>query len=184
MDIYPAKCFSADPFAPHFLSSLMMSHFFLSMGLHQRSFVHIIIKPLCHVTLPRTSINDQQISVHWTSRAHTVNIFHYIKYDFLLISNVFTTYAELLIFTKSIVEVQIIFLCKIQNGSEKTRRKIILLSCKKFVKTQFFGVIEFPPILLIQCFKVVVFPSNFSFQKFEVVVFPSNFWKTTIIWQF
>ena len=91
------------------------------------------------------------------------------------------------------------FLSKIQNRiSEKTRRKIILLSCKKFVKTQFLGVVEFPSIFLIQFFKVVVFPSNFWFQKFKVVVFPSNFWfqnfkvvvfpsnfwKTTIIWQF
>ena len=77
------------------------------------------------------------------------------------------------------------FLSKIQNRiSEKTRRKIILLSCKKFVKTQFLGVVEFPSIFLIQLFKVVVFPSNFWFQKFKVVVFPSNFWKTIIIWQF
>ena len=77
------------------------------------------------------------------------------------------------------------FLSKIQNHiSEETRRKIILLSCKKFVKTQFLGVVEFPSILLIQFFKVVVFPSNFWFRNFKVVVFPSNFWKTTIIWQF
>ena len=48
------------------------------------------------------------------------------------------------------------FLSKIQNRiSEKTRRKIILLSCKKFVKTQFLGVVEFPSILLVQFFKVV-----------------------------
>ena len=94
---------------------------------------------------------------------------------------------------------EISFLSKVQNRiSEKTRWKIILLSCKKFVKTQFLGVVEFPSILLIQFFKVVVFPSNFWFQKFKVVVFPSNFWfqnfkvvvfpsnfwKTTIIWQF
>ena len=91
------------------------------------------------------------------------------------------------------------FLSKIQNHiSEKSRRKIVLLSCKKSVKTQFLGVVEFPSIFLIQFFKVVVFPSNFWFQKFKVVVFPSNFWfqnfkvvvfpsnfwKTTIIWQF
>ena len=96
-------------------------------------------------------------------------------------------------FTTKIVNIETIllnswkisFLSKIQNRiSETTRRKIILLSCKKFVKTQFLGVVEFPSILLIQFFKVVVFPSNFWFQKFKVVVFPSNFWKTTIIWQF
>ena len=39
------------------------------------------------------------------------------------------------------------FLSKIQNRiGEKTRRKIVLLSCKKFVKTQFLGVVEFPSI--------------------------------------
>ena len=98
-----------------------------------------------------------------------------------------------------IIDMQCSFLSKIQNHiSEKTRRKIILLSFKKFVKTQFLGVVEFPSIFWIQFFKVVVFPSNFWFQKFKVVVFPSNFWfqnvkvvvfpsnfwKTTIIWQF
>ena len=85
------------------------------------------------------------------------------------------------------------FLSKIQNRiSEKTKRKIILLSCKKFVKTQFLGVVEFPFFKVVvfpsnfwfQKFKVVVFPSNFWFQNFKVVVFSSNFWKTTIIWQF
>ena len=77
------------------------------------------------------------------------------------------------------------FLTKIQNHiSEKTRKKIVLLSFKKFVKTQFLGVVEFPSIFCIQFFKVVVFPSNFWFQNVKVVVFPSNFWKTTIIWQF
>ena len=60
-----------------------------------------------------------------------------------------------------IFESNISFLSKIQNlVCEKTRRKIILLSCKKFVKTQFLGVVEFPSILLIQFFKVVVFPSD------------------------
>ena len=54
------------------------------------------------------------------------------------------------------------FLTKIQNRiSDKTRKKIVLLSCKEFVKTQFLGVVEFPSILLIQFFKVVGFPSNF-----------------------
>ena len=39
------------------------------------------------------------------------------------------------------------FLTKIQNYiSEKTRKKIVLLSFKKFVKTQFLGVVEFPSI--------------------------------------
>ena len=39
------------------------------------------------------------------------------------------------------------FLTKIQNRiSEKTRKKIVLLSCKKFVQTQFLGVAEFPSI--------------------------------------
>ena len=39
------------------------------------------------------------------------------------------------------------FLSKIQNlTSEKTKKKILLLSCKKFVKTQFLGVVEFPSI--------------------------------------
>jgi len=70
--------------------------------------------------------------------------------------------------------VQKAFLSKIKNCiSEKTRRKIILLSCKKFVKTQFLGVVEFPSILTIQFFKVVVFPSNFLIQKFKVVGFSS-----------
>ena len=83
------------------------------------------------------------------------------------------------------VWVQITFLSKIQNRiSEKTRRKIILLSCKKFVKTQFLGVVVFPSIFWFQNIKVVVFPSNFLFQNLKVVVFPSNFWKTTMIWQF
>ena len=65
-------------------------------------------------------------------------------------------------FDKKETQVNKSFLSKIQNRiSEKTRRKIVLLSCKKFVKTQFLGVVEFPSILLIQFFKVVVFPSNF-----------------------
>jgi hypothetical protein len=39
------------------------------------------------------------------------------------------------------------FLTKIQNRiSEKTRKKIVLLSFKQFVKTQFLGVVEFPSI--------------------------------------
>ena len=39
------------------------------------------------------------------------------------------------------------FLTKIQNHiCEKTRKKIVLLSFKKFVKTQFLGVVEFPSI--------------------------------------
>ena len=39
------------------------------------------------------------------------------------------------------------FLSKIQNHiSEKTRRKIVLLSCKKIVKTQFLRVVECPSI--------------------------------------
>ena len=39
------------------------------------------------------------------------------------------------------------FLSKSQNHiSEKTIRKIVLLSCKKFVKTQFLGVVVFLPI--------------------------------------
>ena len=39
---------------------------------------------------------------------------------------------------------------KIQNRiSEKTRRKIVILSCKNSVKTQFLGVVEFPSIFLI-----------------------------------
>ena len=72
---------------------------------------------------------------------------------------------------------QISFLSKIQNRiSEKTRRKIILLSCKKFVETQFLGVVEFPSILSIQFFKVAGFPSNFGIQFFKVVEFPSDFW--------
>ena len=42
------------------------------------------------------------------------------------------------------------FLSKIQNCiSEKTKRKIVLLSCKNSVKTQFLGVVEFPSIFLI-----------------------------------
>ena len=80
---------------------------------------------------------------------------------------------------------QFSFLSKIQNlTSEKTRKKILLLSCKKLVKTQFLGVVVFPSIFWFQNIKVVVFPSNFLFQNFKVVVFPSNFWKTTMIWQF
>ena len=77
------------------------------------------------------------------------------------------------------------FLSKIQNRtSEKTEKKILLLSCKKLVKTQFLGVVVFPSNFWFQNIKVVVFPSNFLFQNFKVVVFPSNFWKTTMIWQF
>ena len=77
------------------------------------------------------------------------------------------------------------FLSKIQNlTSEKTGKKILLLSCKKLVKTQFLGVVVFPSNFWFQNIKVVVFPSNFWFQNFKVVVFPSNFWKTTMIWQF
>ena len=69
------------------------------------------------------------------------------------------------------------FLTKIQNRiSEKTRKKIVLLSCKKIVKTQFLGVVEFPSIFWIQFFKVVGFPSNFWIQFFKVVEFPSDFW--------
>ena len=77
------------------------------------------------------------------------------------------------------------FLSKIQNRtSEKTEKKILLLSCKKLVKTQFLGVVVFPSNFWFQNIKVVVFPSILWFQNFKVVVFPSNFWKTTIIWQF
>ena len=76
-----------------------------------------------------------------------------------------------LITYKNGIHIQLSFLTKIQNRiCKKTRKKIVLLSCKKFVKTQFLGVVEFPSIFWIQFFKVVVFPSNF--------------WKTTIIWQF
>ena len=65
-------------------------------------------------------------------------------------------------FNRSRDQLQPSFLSKIQNHiSEKSRRKIVLLSCKKSVKTQFLGVVEFPSIFLIQFFKVVVFPSNF-----------------------
>ena len=72
---------------------------------------------------------------------------------------------------------QTAFLSKIQNLiSEKTKRKIILLSCKKFVKTQFSEVVEFPSIFWIQFFKVVGFPSNFWIQFFKVVEFLSDFW--------
>jgi hypothetical protein len=39
------------------------------------------------------------------------------------------------------------FLTKIQNRiSEKTRKKTLLLSFKKFVKAQFLGAVEFPSI--------------------------------------
>ena len=48
------------------------------------------------------------------------------------------------------------FLTKIQNRiSEKTRKKIVLLSCRKIVKTQFLGVVEILSIFLIQFLKVV-----------------------------
>lgn len=84
-----------------------------------------------------------------------------------------------------IVSLQFAFLSKIQNRtSEKTEKKILLLSCKKLVKTQFLGVVVFPSNFWFQNIKVVVFPSILWFQNFKVVVFPSNFWKTTIIWQF
>ena len=53
------------------------------------------------------------------------------------------------------------FLSKIQNCiSEKTKRKIVLLSCKYSVKTQFLGVVEFPSIFLISKIQ----GSGFSFQ--------------------
>ena len=40
-------------------------------------------------------------------------------------------------------KIQYTFLTKIQNRiSEKTRKKIVLLSFKIFVKTQFLGVVE------------------------------------------
>ena len=53
------------------------------------------------------------------------------------------------------------FLSKIQNHiSEKSRRKIVLLSCKNSVKTQFLGVVEFPSIFLISKIQ----GSGFSFQ--------------------
>ena len=42
---------------------------------------------------------------------------------------------------------KLLFLTKIQNRiSEKTTKKIVLLSFKKLVKTQFLGVVEFPSI--------------------------------------
>jgi hypothetical protein len=42
---------------------------------------------------------------------------------------------------------QLSFLTKNQNRiSEKTTKEIVLLSCKKIVKTQFLGVVEFPSI--------------------------------------
>ena len=72
---------------------------------------------------------------------------------------------------------QFAFLTKIQTRiSEKSRKKIIPLSCRKIVKTQFLGVVEFPSIFWIQFFKVVGFPSNFWIQFFKVVEFPSDFW--------
>ena len=72
------------------------------------------------------------------------------------------------------------FLSKIQNCiSEKTRRKIVLLSCKNSVKEQFLGVVEFPSIFLIS---KILSKHNFRqqqnflpFQKFKEVVFPSYF---------
>ena len=71
---------------------------------------------------------------------------------------------------------QLAFLSKIQNRiSEKTRRKIILLSYQKFVKTQFLGVVEFPSILLIQFFKVVVFPFQFLISKIQGSCFSFQF---------
>ena len=45
------------------------------------------------------------------------------------------------------------FLTKIQNRISK--KTIVLLSCRKIVKTQFLGVVEFPSIFLIQFFKLV-----------------------------
>jgi hypothetical protein len=69
------------------------------------------------------------------------------------------------------------FLTKIQNHiCEKTRKKIVLLSFKKFVKTQFLGVVEYPSIFLIQFFKV---PSRFSFQFLN-----SNFQGSRISFRF
>ena len=45
----------------------------------------------------------------------------------------------------AIVCIDISFLSKIQNRTcEKTEKKILLLSCKKLVKTQFLGVVVFP----------------------------------------
>ena len=59
------------------------------------------------------------------------------------------------------------FLSKIQNRiSGKTGRKIVLLSCKNSVKTQFLGVVEIPSILLIQFFKVVVLIPKFQGSGF------------------
>ena len=53
------------------------------------------------------------------------------------------------------------FLTKIQNRiSEKTRKKIVFLSCRKIVKTQFLGVVGFPSIFLISKIQ----GSGFSFQ--------------------
>ena len=85
----------------------------------------------------------------------------------------FTSSANSLFFIgKQKKLMQTAFQTKIQNCiSEKTRKKIVFLSCKKVVKTQFLGVVEFPSIFLIQFFKVVGFPSNFLIQFFKLVEF-------------
>ena len=59
------------------------------------------------------------------------------------------------------------FLSKIQNRiSEKTGRKIVLLSYKNSVKTQFLGVVVFPSIFWVQkfCQNTIFGSSGFSFH--------------------
>ena len=74
---------------------------------------------------------------------------------FFLIGHFATAHMTLKMF-------QSILLTKIQSRiSEKTSKKIVLLSCRKNVKTQFLGVVEFLSIFLIRFFKVVGFPSDF-----------------------
>ena len=81
------------------------------------------------------------------------------------------------IMTEFLSKKQMTFLTKIQNRiSEKNRKKIVLLSWKKFVKTQFLGVVEFPSIFLI----LKIQGSGFSFQFLKnyhnLTIFLTWFW--------
>ena len=75
-------------------------------------------------------------------------IYEVLFWIFLVFSLFFDTFCNCFAtFCKVHHARNLTFLTKIQNRiSEKTRKKIVLLSFKKIVKTQFLGVVEFPSI--------------------------------------
>ena len=132
------------------------------------SLFHATIDPLKSLTLPRScyssrfsgfvsvSIYEHSFYIHYFLRTINNQYLRLVSNKWFLIKAQFVTSIlkwKRIIFklifrqTKKIFLLQIAFLTKIQNRiSEKNRKKFFLLSFKKFVKTQFLGVVEFPSI--------------------------------------